>query len=70
MLSQLSIEIEYVILFLSIKIGVGNRNRCVQSKLCCQKGAKEIEVTVNATRDPLLLRLQLSIEIKRVILCL
>lgn len=69
MLSQLSIEIEYVILFLSIKIGVGNRNRCVQSKLR-QKGAKEIEVTVNATRDPLLLRLQLSIEIKRVILCL
>ena len=47
MLSQLSIEIEYVILFLSIKIGVGNRNRCVQSKLR-QKGAKEIEVTVNA----------------------
>ena len=48
MLSQLSIEIEYVILFLSIKIGVGNRNRCVQSKLR-QKGAKEIEVTVNAS---------------------
>ena len=69
MLSQLSIEIEYVILFLSIKIGVGNRNRYVQSKLR-QKGAKEIEVTVNATRDPLFLRLQLSIEIKRVILCL
>ena len=69
MLSQLSIEIEYVILFLSIKIGVGNRNRYVQSKLR-QKGAKEIEVTVNATRDPLLLRLQMSIEIKRVILCL
>lgn len=69
MLSQLSIEIEYVILFLSIKIGVGNRNRYVQSKLR-QKGAKEIEVTVNATRDPLLLRLQMSIEIKRVILYL